>query len=333
MVREREAIASISAAIDKFKAYLRDERNASEHTIRAYMNDLTDFSDFLSKWSGKTLPPDDVDPVAIRSYLGDLYRRDLQATTVNRRLSTIRSMYRFLRREGYSSGDPAAETPSLKTPHQLPTYLPVDDASRLMDLPDIKTNEGKQDKAILELLYGSGLRVGELVALNDEDANIPERLMRVQGKGRKERIIPLTRKAVAAIEECLSNRKPLAPAPAKGKQRYEKHPLFQNSRGNRLSTNDIRKMLQHYEKKGGFSYHFTPHSLRHSAATHLLEDGADLRSIQELLGHSSISTTQRYTQVDFAHLQAVYDDSHPRAHTDQVKASPLTKKRLSRKTK
>ncbi|MBT3351761.1 MAG: tyrosine recombinase XerC [Nitrospinaceae bacterium] len=331
MVRERETITSISAAIDKFKAYLRDERNASEHTIRAYMNDLTDFCDFLANWSGKTLSPDEVDPVAIRSYLGDLYRRGLQATTVNRRLSTIRSMYRFLRREGYTAADPASETPSLKTPHQLPTYLPVDDASRLMDLPDINTQEGKRDKAILELLYGSGLRVGELVALNDEDANIPERLVRVQGKGRKERIIPLTRKAVAAIEECLSSRASMKTTSDKGKHRDEGHPLFQNNRGNRLSTGDIRKILRHYEKKGGFSYHFTPHSLRHSAATHLLEDGADLRSIQELLGHSSISTTQRYTQVDFAHLQAVYDDSHPRAHT--AKAGQTDKKRLSRKTK
>lgn len=332
-MREREAIASIGAAIDKFKAYLRDERNASEHTIRAYMNDLTDFSDFLSNWSGKALSPGEVDPVAVRSYLGDLYRRGLQAATVNRRLSTIRSMYRFLRREGYSTNDPAAETPSLKAPHRLPTYLPVDDASRLMDLPDIKTEEGKRDKAILELLYGSGLRVGELVALNDGDANIPERLVRVQGKGKKERIIPLTRKAVAAIECCLSGRKPMTPAPAKGKPQDAQRPLFQSGRGNRLSTDDIRKILRHYEIKGGFSYHFTPHSLRHSAATHLLEDGADLRSIQELLGHSSISTTQRYTQVDFAHLQAVYDDSHPRAHDAPAKSSRLAQKRLSRKTK
>ncbi len=301
----------MNEANERFIIHLRDERGASEHTIRAYAADLADFGEFLTGWAGRAVPPEEVSPKAVRSYMGELYRRGLQATTVNRHLSSIRSLFRFLRREGFRVGDPAGETPSLKTPKNLPSHLPVDDAVRLMELPDTDTLEGARDKAMLEILYGSGLRVGELTALNDSDLDLLQRLVQVRGKGKKERLSPVTQKAAQSVEEYKKRRMAL---PSTGDITKKKtSPLFRNARGGRITPDRVREILRGYEKKGGFAYHFTPHALRHSAATHLLEDGADLRSIQELLGHSSLSTTQRYTQVDFAHLQAVYDDAHPRS--------------------
>lgn len=310
-------------ALGRFITHLRAERGASEHTIRAYTTDLADFSKFLAEWAGQTTSPGQVTPEAVRSYLGELYRRGLQATTVNRRLSSIRSLYRYLRREGFRVGDPAGEIPSLKTPQNLPTHLPVDDAVRLMALPDTSTLEGRRDRAMLEMLYGSGLRVGELTELNEADLNMRDRLVQVRGKGKKERLIPMTRKAAQAIEEYQTRRPgpgPLSGGPVK----KEPSPLFRNARGGRITPDQVRDVLRGYEKKGGFAFHFTPHALRHSAATHLLEGGADLRSIQELLGHSSLSTTQRYTQVDFAHLQAVYDEAHPRSGKNTHRSSKET---------
>lgn len=302
----------MNKATERFKNHLRDERGASAHTIRAYATDLTDFEEFLTEWAGHAVPPERVDSEAVRAYLGELYRRGLRATTVNRRLSSIRSLFRFLRREGCNVGDPAGETPSLKTPKNLPTHLPVDDAARLMELPDTGTWEGIRDKAMFEILYGSGLRVSELTALNDGDVDLRERLVQVRGKGKKERLIPVTQNAAKAVEE-YKNRRPATSPSSSGPGEKKASPLFRGTRGGRITPDRVREILRGYEKKGGFAYHFTPHALRHSAATHLLEDGADLRSIQELLGHSSLSTTQRYTQVDFAHLQAVYDDAHPRS--------------------
>ncbi len=320
----------MSEALMRFKAHLRDERGASAHTVRAYAADLADFGEFLKEWAGRPVPPGRVDAEAVRSYLGELYRRGLQATTVNRRLSSIRSLFRFLRREGFSVGDPAGKTPSLKTSNNLPTHLPVDDAARLMELPDTATPEGARDKAMLEVMYGSGLRVSELTALNDGDLDLRERLVQVRGKGKKERLIPVTRKAAQAVKKYKKQR----PAPPSGGSKKKKpSPLFLNDREARITPDQVRGILRGYEKKGGFAYHFTPHALRHSAATHLLEDGADLRSIQELLGHSSLSTTQRYTQVDFAHLQAVYDDAHPRSGKGARKAGRRGARRPTKETK
>jgi len=181
-------------ANERFKIHLRDERGASEHTIRAYATDLTDFEEFLTEWAGHAVPPERVGSDAVRAYLGELYRRGLRATTVNRRLSSIRSLFRFLRREGCNVGDPAGEMPSLKTPKNLPTHLPVDDAARLMDLPDTDTWEGKRDKAMFEMLYGSGLRVSELTALNDGEADPAKRSDEIEGlrlKLAEERVLDL----------------------------------------------------------------------------------------------------------------------------------------------
>ena len=305
MAKQTYVTNNLSEARKLFEAHLRDERDSSEHTIRAYGTDLKDFDAFLTDWAQKPVPLDEIDSLAIRGYLGFLYRRGTSATTVNRHLSSIRSLFRFLRQEGSSLADPAAEVPSPKEKRPLPTFLPVDDAVRLMEMPDTSTPEGIRDKAIFELLYGSGLRVSELTGLNRADLDMGERLIRVRGKGRKERIVPITKEAAKAVNRHLAQMEidPL-----------EDSPLFISKRNKRISPAFVRSIFRAYEKKGGFSYHFTPHALRHTAATHLLESQeADLRSIQELLGHASLSTTQRYTQVDFSHLRAVYDDAHPRA--------------------
>ena len=305
MAKQTRRINSLSEAQGLFEAHLRDERDSSEHTLRAYAADLQDFDEFLTDWAQKPVPLDQVDSLAVRGYLGFLYRKGVSSTTVNRHLSSIRSLFRFLRREGFSVTDPAGEVPSAKENRPLPTFLPVDDAVRLMELPDTSTPEGKRDKAIFELLYGSGLRVSELTGLNRSDLSMEERLIRVRGKGRKERIVPITKEAAKAVDNHLAQEE-IAP--------HEDTPLFLNKRNKRISPALVRSIFRAYEKKGGFSYHFTPHALRHTAATHLLESQeADLRSIQELLGHASLSTTQRYTQVDFSHLRTVYDDAHPRA--------------------
>jgi len=305
MAKQTRRIDSLSEARELFEAHLRDERDSSEHTLRAYAADLKDFDEFLADWAQKPVPLNQIDALAVRGYLGFLYRKGVSSTTVNRHLSSIRSLFRFLRREGFSVTDPAGEVPSAKENRPLPTFLPVDDAVRLMELPDTSTPEGKRDKAIFELLYGSGLRVSELTGLNRSDLNMAERLIRVRGKGRKERIVPITKQAAKAVANHL------AQAEANP---HEDSPVFTNKKNKRISPAFVRSIFRAYEKKGGFSYHFTPHALRHTAATHLLESQeADLRSIQELLGHASLSTTQRYTQVDFSHLRAVYDDAHPRA--------------------
>ncbi|MEE9274247.1 MAG: tyrosine recombinase XerC [bacterium] len=313
---EPDVPGGLSAARARFETHLRRERGASEHTIRAYALDLADFDAFLTEWAGRPLPPGEVDPLAVRSYLARLHRRGSGGATASRRLSSLRTFFAFLRREGGPAGDPAGEVPSPKVRRPLPAFLPVDDAARLMELPDRSTPEGARDRAILELLYGSGLRVGELTALDDADLDTRERLLRVRGKGRKERLVPMTEVAARAVEDYRRVRPALSPGEGGAA------PLLHSRRGRRLSDSGVRALLRGYERKGGFEYHFTPHALRHSAATHLLEDGADLRAIQEFLGHASLSTTQRYTQVDFAHLQAVYDDAHPRARAGGDKTTP-----------
>ena len=305
MAKQTHSTNSLSKAQELFFAHLRDERDCSEHTLRAYAADLKNFDEFLTDWAQKPIPLDQIDPLAVRGYLGFLYRKGVSSTTVNRHLSSIRSLFRFLRREGFSVADPAGKVPSPKENRPLPTFLPVDDAVRLMEMPDTSTPEGIRDKSIFELLYGSGLRVSELTGLNRSDLDLAERQIRVRGKGKKERIVPITKEAAKAVTRHLAQMK---------NDITEDSPVFINKRNKRISPAFVRSIFRTYEKKGGFSYHFTPHALRHTAATHLLESQeADLRSIQELLGHASLSTTQRYTQVDFSHLRAVYDDAHPRA--------------------
>jgi integrase/recombinase XerC len=288
--------------IDQFIDFLKAEQGVSPHTLRAYTKDLTELSLFLKK------KPKDIDNLDIRSFLASLHHKKLKKSSISRKLATVRSFFKFLHREGYVKKNPAKLVSSPKVPKNLPRFLTIDEAFSLMASPQGETFRPTRDKTILELLYSSGLRVSELTLLNIGDLDIKESLIRVKGKGRKERIVPIGSKAMEAIQNYLPERislKKKSPA------------LFLNNLGGRLTQRSVRRILLYYSRminlKGGLS----PHTLRHTFATHLLHEGADLRSIQELLGHSSLSTTQKYTHVDIRHLTEVYDKAHPMAKKDK----------------
>ena len=305
---------SIEALIKKFIEYLKSHRGYSKHTIRNYQVDLKQFLDFLEGQRGSTGPATDapglesVDFRIIRNYLGHLHD-GYKKTTIARKLSTVRSFFYFLEKRGFGMDNPAADIPTPKLGRYIPNYLPVDDMFRLLEGPDRAKPLGLRDLAILEVLYSCGIRVSELAGLNLSSVDFDQRLVKVLGKGNKERIVPIGRHALKAIvqylEATVSLRKRV-PGPS------QDGPLFINFRGGRLSTRSIDRVIKRYEREQGLMTEITPHSLRHSFATHLLDGGADLRSVQELLGHASLSTTQKYTHVSLDRLMAVYDKSHPR---------------------
>ncbi len=288
--------------IDQFTDFLKAEQGVSAHTLRAYSIDLNDFSSFLDK------KPRDIDNLDIRSFLASLHHRKLKKSSISRKLATIRSFFKYLHREGHVKRNPARLVSSPKVSKTLPKFLTIDETFSLMDTPQGDTFRPTRDKAILELLYSSGLRVSELTSLDIVDLDIKESLVRVKGKGMKERIVPIGSKAMEAIQNYIAERISL---------RKKSHALFLNNRGGRLTQRSVRRILLHYSRminlKGGLS----PHTLRHTFATHLLHEGADLRAIQELLGHSSLSTTQKYTHVDIGYLTEVYDKAHPMARKDK----------------
>ncbi len=284
--------------IDQFILYLRAEEGVSPHTIRAYSRDLAEFSDFLNK------NPGDIDNLDIRAFLASLHHRKLKKSSVSRKLATIRSFFKYLHREGHVKKNPAKLVSSPKVPRSLPKFLSIDDIFSLMETPGGDTFKPTRDKAILELLYSSGLRVTELTSLDIGDLNIKESLIRVKGKGRKERIVPVGSKAMDATRNYLPERISI---------KKKSSALFLNNRGGRLTERSVRRILVQYSRMINYKGDLSPHTLRHTFATHLLHEGADLRSIQELLGHSSLSTTQKYTHVDIGHLTEVYDKAHPLA--------------------
>lgn len=284
--------------IEQFKDSLIAERDVSLHTLRAYTCDLRDFFSFMDK------RPEDIDNLDIRSFLAFLHHKKLKRSSISRKLATLRSFFKYLHREGYVKKNPARLVSSPKMPKTLPRFLTVDEAFALMEAPEGDTYRALRDKAILELLYSSGLRVSELTALEMNDFDIKESLLRVKGKGKKERIIPIGSKAVDALRNYLPERVLL-------KRRVPA--LFLNNRGGRLTDRSIRRILIKYSRMVMLKSRLSPHTLRHTFATHLLHGGADLRAIQELLGHSSLSTTQKYTHVDIAHIMEVYDKAHPMA--------------------
>ncbi|MBE9523267.1 MAG: tyrosine recombinase XerC [Proteobacteria bacterium] len=298
--------------ISSFISYIQNEKGYSEHTIRNYESDLRQFSEFFAtKRDIENGDPEInlVDYSLIRSYLGDLFDR-CHRTTIARKLSTLKSFFKYLELRGLASCNPAAEIATPKQERYIPTYLPIDDMFALLEQPDREKELGLRDLAILELLYSSGLRVGELVDLDIESLDLRSRLVRVSGKGGKERLIPIGRKAIAAIREYLEHsdkRRKKAGYP-KGQG-----PLFLNYRGGRLSTRNVHRMVKRYSRECGIRMEISPHSIRHTFATHLLDGGADLRSIQELLGHVNLSSTQKYTHVSIDKLMEVYDRSHPRS--------------------
>jgi integrase/recombinase XerC len=301
--------------IHKFIHYLSVEKNASPHTCRCYQRDLEGFEDFL-KNSGMYVTPlgevevEKADRMAIRKYLSVLHRKN-RKSSIARKLSTLRSFFKYLVREQIVPSNPAKSVSTPKVEKTLPTTLTVDETFRLMEspkgLPEKPSGRprerGLRDHAILELLYSSGLRVSELVGLNSNRLDLDLGVVRVMGKGRKERIVPVGMKAIDALKAYLGERGVIK----------EEDPLFVNFSGGRLTARSVGRLVKKYTRHSGIFRKVSPHSLRHTFATHLLDAGADIREIQEMLGHSSLSTTQRYTHVSMGKLMEVYDKAHPRS--------------------
>lgn len=294
--------------IAKFKRYLLVERNASANTLIAYEKDIRDFAAFMCEGTADTAcdfaAVANDDARAYSRYLRE--RRRLQKSTLERHISSLRSFYRFLAREGVAADNPFAVVALPRKEKNLPRFLYYDEAETLVEAPR-QGRESCRDKAMLELLYGSGLRVGEAVGLNIGDVHLTEGYIRVMGKGSKERLQPLGGYAAAALADYLRQRA------ERGDSLMPQEPLFLNSRGKRLGDRAVRTMVDRYMKQTAQLKHISPHSLRHSFATHLLDNGADIRAIQELLGHESIATTQKYTHVSSSRIKEVYQRTHPRA--------------------
>lgn len=296
--------------IEDFVRMLRVEENASPHTLRNYASDLRQFTSFAARQAGmatESVATQTVDQTMVRAFLVDTLTRNRKSSAA-RKLSAVKKFARHLLRRGLLTTDPTAGVATPRKEHLLPRHLSVDDMFRLLDAPDPSCAAGLRDRALLEVLYSSGVRVSELVGLDWDDIDESLALLRVRGKGRKERAVPIGAKALAALAAYREGLEDLCP-PAKRDARA----VFLNRRGGRLTTRSVARLIDEYTLSCGLSGKVSPHALRHSFATHLLGAGADLRAIQELLGHASLSTTQKYTHVDLAQLMAVYDKAHPRA--------------------
>jgi len=298
----------LAGQIERFLDELR-RQNASAHTVRNYASDLEQFLVYFSIPGNPKPAVDEIDALAIREWLGHLYEQRLTAVSMRRKLAAVRSLFKFLLREGVVEKNVARMVRTPKAPKSLPVVMTAEQTNGLVDgvLPaagEFERPYPARDLAIFELLYGCGLRISELVGLNLDDFDFSERWVRVRGKGKKERQVPYAGKASDALDRYLALRKPAS---------RSDRALFLNHRGGRLTDRGARGIVKFYARMitGDSSIH--PHSLRHAYATHLLSDGADLRAIQELLGHARLSTTQKYTQVSLADLMAVYDKAHPKA--------------------
>jgi integrase/recombinase XerC len=305
-----------------FLQHLR-RRDVSRHTLTAYENDVATFLKHTSQIRQKPLDeltPADVDAFAIRAFLGELHKQRISASSSARKLSAIRTFVKFLRRDDLIEDDPSALVAAPKKPETIPAHLTINEMSRLLEMPDTSQALGRRDRAILELFYASGLRLSELVGLGIEDVNLSSRMVRVLGKGRKERLVPFNTSTADALRAWMKDRpSAMGATGARGARgatgaRGVKAPLFLNYRGGRLSTRSVDRLVRRYVALCGAKFGISPHALRHSFATHLLANGADLRAIQELLGHARLSTTQRYTHVNAQQLIDVYKKSHPRAN-------------------
>jgi len=330
--------------MEAFLSYLQAERASSPHTLKNYASDLQQFRSFLRKnglarakpilseacpepcrriegpvvsgvergdtWQ-QAIDLAEIDVLTVRAFIADLHANGIARSSIARKLATLRSFFRYLCREAVVQANPAKLVSTPKLPTRLPPHLSVDEVDRLLAAPAGHDARGARDRAILELFYASGIRLSELIGLDVPHLDLREGLVKVKGKGNRERIVPIGSKAIAALRRYLDRRGELIPASKRG--RLAPQALFLNRLGGRLSTRSVARILLTYLKRSGLGPKITPHGLRHSYATHLLEAGADLRAIQELLGHSRLSTTQRYTHVNLDHLMAVYDKAHPRA--------------------
>jgi integrase/recombinase XerC len=294
--------------LEEFTAYLRDERNLSPHTLRAYEREVALFVEFAGREMG-CVDPRAASPNVVRAYLAHLHSRRLARVSTQRALAALRTYFRFLGREGEVEANPAKVVSTPRAPRKLPELVTVPQLAELFEgLP--ATSAGRRDRAALELLYAAGLRAGELVGLDLDDVDLPRRLARVRGKGGKERVVPFGREAEKALRSYLPDRAAWRAQPSAA---AVGEPLFVNQRGGRLSDRSLRRILDAAVLRVALVHHLHPHTLRHAFATHLLEAGMDLRAIQELLGHVSLSTTQRYTHLDLAHLMETYSKAHPKA--------------------
>jgi len=314
--------------VDRFLDHLETEKNFSAHTVRSYCTDLRQFVTFLLTRDARAQdPPDDnptqgvppreverqvfsVKPIDVRAYLAAMRGRGYSPSTLARKLASLRSFYKYLTRVGAIDTSPLSTVRTPKQQKRLPNYLSVEEVRTLLAMPDPTTLFGARDRAILETIYSSGLRISELVSLDVDDMEEATETLRIRGKGKKERLVPLGTKAMEALETYLKIRAETAEIGTRG-------PLFVNKFAQRITARSIRRIFDKYLKQADLPARVSPHVLRHSFATHMLSAGADLRSIQEMLGHESLSTTQIYTHLSHSQLKSVYDRAHPMSRGEQ----------------
>ncbi len=303
-------------AIEAFGAHLATERNLSPHTRRSYLADLGQFRAFLVEngllpcGGSEAEQLEAIDHMAVRSFLGSLYRRKVRKVTIVRKVAALRTFFNYLVRQGKVRVNPAEMVQAPKAEKYLPAFLPVEEMFALLDLTFPDDVGGVRDRAMLELFYSSGVRVSELTGLNLGDIDVQQGLVKVRGKGRKERIVPVGGQALRSLLGYLEKR---GEWDRKEHAAGEDPPLFLSRSGSRITPRSVARMIDQYVLQSGINKKVSPHTLRHSFATHLLDAGADLRSIQEMLGHENLSTTQKYTSVTVAKLMEIYDRAHPKA--------------------
>ncbi len=298
--------------LEQFLQHLKYERNVSPHTLRNYASDLEQFRDYLLAIEKREdIPVAEIDRLTIREWMSELHDGH-KKTSIARKLASLRTFFQFLVREGKLETNPAKQVATPKIERKLPNHLSMEDAVRFIETPDVNTDLGRRDRAILEFLYATGIRVGELVGIDVRDVDLRERMVRVTGKRKKERIVPFGEPAAQAVMLYLQETRErfLLNAPIAER---DPNALFLNYQGTRITTRSVGRMIDKYIKQCADIHSISPHSLRHTFATHLLDSGADLRDIQELLGHARLSTTQIYTQVSMEKMIEVYDKAHPKA--------------------
>lgn len=296
------------SAVAQFLKFLSVERNASPLTVKSYREDLTSLTQYLTDAYGHTPTPAELTPLDLRGYVSALHDAGYAKTSISRRLASLRTFFKFAQREELAESNPAKPLRNPRPDRKLPHFLSTQEVGKLLDAPPANDPQGLRDRAILEVMYSAGLRVSELVGLNIGSIDLEEGVARVRGKGRKERLAPIGSFALRAVQRYLKVRV-ISPKEHAGSQ----GPLFTNRFGQRLTTRSVGRMLEKHLQVSGLDTRTTPHTLRHSFATHLLDAGADIRSVQELLGHKSLVTTQIYTHISTAGLRAVYEKAHPRA--------------------
>ncbi len=294
--------------IGQFLQYLRVERGSSPHTLKSYREDLMALADYLADGDGKCPAPGSITTVELRGFVSALHEAGYAKTSISRRLASVRSFLRFGQREGWAKTNPAKALRNPRKSQKLPQYLSTDEVGKLLSAPRGDGAQPLRDRALLETLYSAGLRVSELVGLCDGDLDFGAGIVRVRGKGKKERLAPIGSYAARALKAWLAKR-----ALHAREKTGREAPVFTNKFGTRLTTRSVARMLEKHLQETGLDQRTSPHTLRHSFATHLLDRGADIRSVQELLGHKSLVTTQIYTHVSTANLKAAYEKAHPRA--------------------